>query len=204
MPRALTEQEKCAQCQRLLEKGKAAVLSHGIRKVSVDDIAKVSGMAKGTFYQHFESKEKYLYAFIKKIHHDTFTQARQIIFSETSDGDALRLNAHNFLKSLFTMPEMAFFIQNEPDIVMLLEAVPNHELQSFKQMEADLFGGLLRLAGINTEKIKPGIVHNYVHALFLMRSSDLMTEDDLPETVDLITNSLISYIFGDALNEARH
>jgi AcrR family transcriptional regulator len=202
MPRALTEKEKCAQCQRLLEKGKAAVISHGIRKVSVDDITKAAAMAKGTFYQHFESKEKYLYALIEKIHHDTFIQAKQIIFSDPSDGNALRVNAYIFLKRLFTLPEMAFFIQNEPDIIMLFETVPDHEIQSFKQMETDLFEGLLLLAGINTEKIKPGIVHNYVHALFLMMGSDLMTEDDLPETVDLIINSFISYVFGDALNEA--
>ena len=200
MPRALTEQEKCVQCQKLLEKGKAAVVSHGIRKVSVDDIAKAAGMAKRTFYQHFESKEKYLYALIEKIHNDAFSQAKQIIFSGTSDGDSLRTNVTSFLKSLFTMPEMAFLIQSENEIVDLFETVPNQELQSFKQMEADLFGGLLQLAEIDTKKIKPGIVHNYVHALFLMMSSDLMTEDDLPETVDLITDSLISYIFGNAYN----
>ena len=208
MPRALTEKEKCAQCRRLLEKGKAAVISHGIRKVSVDDVAKAAGMAKGTFYQHFESKEKYLYALIEKIHHDTFEQAEQIIFSgasgEASGKDAARKNASSFLKSLFTMPEIAFLIQNEQDIAALFETVPNQERQSFKQMESDLFGGLLKLAGINTEKIKPGIVHNYIHALFLMMSSDLMTEGDLPETANLIADSLISYVFGDAPNEARH
>ena len=80
MPRPLTEQEKCAQCQRLLEKGKEAVISHGIRKVSVDDITKAAGMAKGSFYQHFESKEKYLYALLEKLHRETFTKAKQIIF----------------------------------------------------------------------------------------------------------------------------
>ena len=204
MPRALTENEKCAQCRRLLEKGKNAVFSYGIRKVSVDDIAKAAGMAKGTFYQHYESKEKYLYALIEQIHHDTFTQAERIIFSEASGGNAARTKAGSFLKSLFTMPEIAFLIQNEQDITTLFETVPNQELQSFKQMETNMFGRLLRLAGVDTERIKPGIVHNYVHTLFLMMSSDLMTEGDLPETVDLLVDSLITYVFRNAPNEARH
>lgn len=199
MPRALTEKEKCAQCQRLLEKGKDAVMTHGIRKVSVDEIVKATGMAKGTFYQHFESKEKYLYALMEKIHHETFTQAEQIIFREASGGDDLRTSARGFMKKLFQMPEMVFLIRNEQDIIALFEAVPNQELQSFKQMEASLFEGILRLGGIDTTKIKPGVVHNYVHVLFLMMGSDLMTEDDLQETVDLITDSLISYVFGGAL-----
>ncbi|MCL2721778.1 MAG: TetR/AcrR family transcriptional regulator, partial [Treponema sp.] len=68
MPRALTEQEKCRLCNRLLEKGKAIVLAQGIKKVSVDDIAKAAGMAKGSFYQHFESKEVFLYELINDIH----------------------------------------------------------------------------------------------------------------------------------------
>ena len=204
MPRALTEKEKCVQCQKLLEKGKAAVISYGIRKVSVEDIAKAANMAKGTFYQHFESKEKYLYALIEKIHQDAFTQAERVIFSGTSGEDAVRTNAGSYLKSLFTMPEIAFLIQNEQDITTLFETFPNQELQSFKQMEAGLFGGLLKLAGIDTEKVKPGIVHNYVHALFMMMSSDLMTESDLPETVDLLVDSLITYVFGKAPNEMRH
>jgi len=204
MPRALTEQEKCVQCQKLIEKGKAAVISHGIRKVSVDDIAKAAGMAKGTFYQHFESKEKYLYALIEKIHHDAVSQAKQIIFSKAADGDSLRTNVVSFLKSLLDMPELAFLVQNEHDIVDLFETIPNQELQSFKQMEAELFRELLQLASINTEIVKPGVVHNYVHALFLMMGSDLMTEANLSETMDLITNSLISYIFGNTRNEACH
>lgn len=198
MPRALTEREKCAQCQKLLEKGKGIVLSRGIKNVSIDDIAKAAQIAKGTFYQHFDSKEKYLCALIEKIHNELFSQAEQIIFSGIPGGDSLRANARGFLQKLFYMPEMAFFIQNERDIAALLETVPNQELQSFKHMEASLFEGILRLGGIDTAKVKPGIVHNYVHTLFLMMGSDLMAEGDLPETVDLITDSLISYIFDGA------
>jgi AcrR family transcriptional regulator len=52
MPRALTEKEKSAQYRKLLDKGKKEVISHGIKKVSVDDIAKVAGIAKGTFYKY--------------------------------------------------------------------------------------------------------------------------------------------------------
>lgn len=199
MPRPLTEQEKCAQCQRLLEKGKEAVISHGIRKVSVDDITKAAGMAKGSFYQHFESKEKYLYALLEKLHRETFTKAKQIIFEGISDKHNLQANARDFLKKLFLLPEMVFFIQNERDIIALFETISNQEIQSFKQMEAELFSGLLRLAGVDTEKVKPGVVHNYVHVMFLTKVSDLMTEEDLPQTLDLLMDSLMAYIFGGAL-----
>jgi AcrR family transcriptional regulator len=191
MPRALTEQEKCVQCQRLMDKGKAIVLSQGIKKVSVDEIAKAAGMSKGSFYQHFESKEQFLFKLIEHIYLQIFTQAEQILRS-ISD---IQVNARSIFTSIFHVPEMAFFIQNEKEISELFfTVIPNHELQSFKQMEAGMFEKMLFLAGVNIEKVKPGVVHNYVHTLYLLMGSDLMIKDDLQKTVDLILDSLISYI----------
>lgn len=199
MPRALTEKEKAAQSRRLLDKGKDVVISCGVRKVSVDDIAKAAGLAKGTFYQHFESKEQYLYALIEKIHSEAFAEAEHIISDGLSGGSDLRENVYSFLQKFFYWPEMVFFIQNESDINMLFETVPNSELKSFKQKEELLFEGILRLFGIDTKKVKPGVVHNYIHVLFLMKSSEYMADEDLQETTDLIIESLISYVFGGAL-----
>lgn len=195
-PRALSVKEKSAQRKRLLEKGKDVVISYGLKKVSVDDIAKAAGFAKGTFYQHFDSKELYLYALIEKIHVEAFSQAEKIIYNGLSGEGDLKKNARAFLQKLFYMPEMIFFIRNEPDIGALFAAVPNQELQSFKQMEESLFEGILRMGGIDTTKVKPGVVHNWIHTLFLMKGSEYMAEDDLEETADLIMDSLISYIFG--------
>jgi AcrR family transcriptional regulator len=197
MPRALTEQEKCSHCSRLLSNGKAVVLSQGIRKVSVDEIAKAAGIAKGSFYQHFESKEKYLYALIEFIHREVYAKAEQMIISGFSDGKDPRANARVFLEALFYMPEMAFFIKNERDIDELFFCImPDNEMRLFKQMEVKIFEKLLKLAGADAGKVKPGVVNNYFLTLYLMMGCDLMTVDDLPETVDLITDSLIFYIFG--------
>jgi AcrR family transcriptional regulator len=195
MPRALTEQEKCRQCQRLLEKGKAAVMSHGIRKVSVDDITKAAGMAKGTFYQHFESKEQFLYELIWSFHRQIFAQAEKMILGSND----IKANIRGLITGIFQMPEMVFFIQNEHDITAIFESVPNQELQSAKQLEEGLFEKLLSLAGIDTATVKPGVVHNYIHTLFLLKGSDLMIEDAISETFERIINDLIAYIFGGAV-----
>ena len=112
MPRALTEQERYRQCKRLLEKGKDVVLAHGIRKVSVDDITKAAKMAKGSFYQHFESKEKFMLALIMEIHQQIFTLAEEKLLEE---GD-LKENVQNFLMNLFHIPEMVFLIKHYNEI----------------------------------------------------------------------------------------
>lgn len=198
MPRALTEEEKHAQRERLLEKGKAVVFSHGMRKVSIDDIAGAAGLAKGTFYHHFESKEQYFYALMERLHRDAFAKARQLISGNLANRGDFRANVRAFLGQLFYWPEMAFFIQNEPDIEMLFGTTPDGELHSFKQMETSLFEEILRVGGIDTRKAKPGVVHNMIHALFLIKSSEYMAEEAVQETVDLMLDSLITYIFGGA------
>lgn len=198
MPRALTEEEKHAQRERLLEKGKALVFSHGMRKVSIDDIAGAAGLAKGTFYHHFESKEQYFYALMEKLHRDAFAKARHLISGNLVSGGDFRANVRAFLGQLFYWPEMAFFIQNEPEIEMIFGATPDGELRSFKQMETSLFEEILRVGGIDTQKTKPGVVHNMIHAMFLIKNSEYMAEKAMQETVDLMLDSLITYIFGGA------
>jgi len=192
MPRALTEQEKCRLCKRLLDKGKEVVLSQGIKKVSVDDIAKAAGMAKGSFYQHFESKEVFLYELINDMHLQMFEQAEQMLKA----GDDLKANTRIFLMNLFHMPQMVFFTKNYNEINELFESMPEKESLSTKEMEKDVFEKLMIKAGIDIQKVKPGVVHNYLHALYLVMGSELMIEDDLPETFELIMDNLISYIFG--------
>lgn len=194
MPRALTEQEKCRQCEKLLEKGKNIILTHGVKKVSVDEITKAAGMAKGSFYHHFETKEEYLFRLIWYIHEQLFTQAEQMINNQKD----LQADTRSFLINLFNMPELAFFIKNHHDIDELVASMPG-EAESVNQKETDMFEKLLALAGIDTERVKPGVVNNYLHTLFIMMGSDLMVKKDLQETFDHMIDSLVSYIFGGAL-----
>ena len=194
MPRALTEQEKCRLFKRLLEKGKDVVLTQGIKKVSVDDITKAANMAKGSFYQHFESKEKYMLALIMEIYQQIFALAEEKLLKE---GD-LKENVRNFLMNLFHFPEMVFLTKNYNEINELVENLSKHDIQSAEEMEADMYSKLLVVCGIDINRVKPGVVHNYVHSLYMIMGSDLMMKDDLPKTCELMIESLISYIFGGA------
>ena len=190
-PRALTEQEKYRQCKKLLEKGMAVVLAQGIKKVSVEDIAKAAGMAKGSFYQHFESKEKYMYALVQEIHEKMYERVGQML---SVKGD-IKSNIRGFLMNLRTMPEMLFFTQNHDEIIEIFNAMPEQGLQSAKQMEIEMYENLLDMAGIDIDKVKPGVVHNLLHMpLFLEHSC--IAHENVPETVDLIMDCLVAYIFG--------
>jgi len=57
MPRPLTRTEREAIRARLLEAGRELFARHGLRKTTVEELARAAGIAKGTFYLFFRSKE---------------------------------------------------------------------------------------------------------------------------------------------------
>ena len=192
MPRALTEQEKCRQCKKLIEKGMPVVLSQGIRKVSIEDITKAAGVSKGSFYLHFDSKEKFMIEVIMSLHRQIFALAEQMLSSEGN----LQENTRGFLLNLFDMPEMAFFTKYYDEIGELAESLAEHELQFAEEAEVNMYGKLLIALGIDTRKVSPGVVHNLMHTMYMIMQSDLMIKEHLPKTKEILTENLLSYIFG--------
>lgn len=68
MPRAFTDEEKAKIRGSLIEAGRTCFLTYGIRKTTIDDLVKLAGIAKGSFYQFFTSKENlYLELFTQEI-----------------------------------------------------------------------------------------------------------------------------------------
>jgi AcrR family transcriptional regulator len=57
MPRAWNETEKTLVRNSLLEQGRMLFEKHGLRRTTVDEVARAAGVSKGAFYLFFESKE---------------------------------------------------------------------------------------------------------------------------------------------------
>lgn len=56
MPR-FSEREKERIYEKLREEGEKLFVQHGLRKVTVDELSRAAGIAKGTFYHFYEGKE---------------------------------------------------------------------------------------------------------------------------------------------------
>ncbi len=57
MPRAFTEVEKEKIRERLFAAGRSCFTRYGLKKTTIDDLVKLAGIAKSSFYLFFESKE---------------------------------------------------------------------------------------------------------------------------------------------------
>ncbi|WP_455382150.1 TetR/AcrR family transcriptional regulator [Salinispira pacifica] len=57
MPRSFSDQEITAIRERLLSEGRRLFERYGLGRTTVDDLARAAGIAKGSFYKFFGSKE---------------------------------------------------------------------------------------------------------------------------------------------------
>ena len=193
-PRALTNHEKGHQRQKIMTKARELLLTHGIRKVSVDDIVKATNIAKGSFYNYFDNKEDLLMQLIWDIYQGFVEQAKAVIvLSQPAD---LRKNVADFIRSILIEPDKVFFFVNHEELEDLIAFWDNKELQDFNVMEQQAFAGLITLAGKEVQTVKPGVVHNYIHTMYFAVSDDAITPEYLQETIDAMLAGLLNYIFG--------
>ena len=59
---------------RLIEAAARVIASHGSDSVSIDTFIRAAGVARGTFYNHFKTREELLDALWSSIGHDPFLE----------------------------------------------------------------------------------------------------------------------------------
>ncbi|MFN7147165.1 MAG: helix-turn-helix domain-containing protein, partial [Myxococcota bacterium] len=64
MPRAFTDAERTRIHRLLLEAGRAALATGGLRRVPVERLCLAAGISKGAFYLFFPSKEALVVALL--------------------------------------------------------------------------------------------------------------------------------------------
>lgn len=83
MPR-FSENEKKRINDKLLTEGEKLFTTHGIKKVTIDDLAEAAGIAKASFYTFYDSKE-YLYLdIVQNIQQKIFAELNTILDSNSN------------------------------------------------------------------------------------------------------------------------
>jgi AcrR family transcriptional regulator len=169
-----------------------------VRKTSVEDIAKTAGMAKGTFYQHFDSKETFFIEVIEQYHRDWFHQA-ELFFSAAGE-EPLRDRVRSFIRCNFYSADFLAlfkFYDEIVELILTLQAAESPMPGDLQDMEHASYERLLRLLDIDTQKVKPGVVHNYLHTVYFgIANEGILDKDCMGETFEALLDGLIHYIFG--------
>lgn len=88
MPRAFSEPERQAIRAALLAGGLVAFTRAGLRAARIDDICREIGIAKGSFYAFFPSKEELFMAIVAE--REAQHRTDMLAFVDRAEGDAVR------------------------------------------------------------------------------------------------------------------
>lgn len=97
MAKAFSPKNKDQIRQNLLQKGREYFIKYGLKKTSVDELAKAVGIAKGSFYKFFDSKEALFFAIHEESERKLRADLMQKLEGTKGTADKLRL----FFKSAF-------------------------------------------------------------------------------------------------------
>ncbi len=121
---AFTEYETEQLRKALLKETRRCAVTLGMKKTSVDQLTKAVGIAKGSFYKFYESKEMLFFAVLENIHSELYDVADRVL-SETDNLSPPERAAKAILavcQRLSDTGDMAFI---ENDAKLLLQRLPD-------------------------------------------------------------------------------
>ncbi|AGL02571.1 TetR/AcrR family transcriptional regulator [Desulfoscipio gibsoniae] len=185
-----SEKEQIRQC--LLTKGKELFTQYGLAKTSIDDLVQACGIAKGSFYKFFSSKEELFYIILQNQEEVT---GRLI-------GGHLRQNLPP-KELISSFLHMAFQLADENPLLhqwfqdgeseRIKRKLPQHLVKDFARENAQkgiTFVQTLIQRGVLREA-DPEVINGVLHAILLLR----LHKEELGKDLFLkIMDVIIDYI----------
>lgn len=134
---------KAARRRRILDVASDAILRHGYRRASIDDIARRSGVAKGTVYLYFESKADLLMQILLEERRHKLALIKEVLERKGSGLQRLELWLEGLLKSIDGEPITARLLSGDREIRFVLEELDSDYLQQVMSIKVDFLAALI-------------------------------------------------------------
>lgn len=180
-----TEQRK----KELVKKAYELFIAKGYENTSVDDIIMSAGIAKGTYYYHFESKEQILEEVVNMMIDEGVERAKKILKSDLRPEEKLVYT----ILALRVKPEE----QVVQDTIHTKENIILHKKVNDKIIEA----AVPLLSEIVREAVKEGLfnINDYIEErvkMTLILSNEMFDHDEINENKISVFIDTIEKIYG--------
>lgn len=200
MPRGFNEQEKEHIKSALLEKGKILFSTYGLKKTSVGDLTKAVGIAQGTFYLFFQSKEE-LYFEILEYEEEIIKEdiLNYNIFSEDDPIASIKKLIH---QTFLLLEESPLFKHVYTDDLMesFIRKLPPEKIEANIKKDHSAFRPILQKwkeQGIQIKK-DPEIFTSTIRSIFLLslhkkEIGESIYDETIKCLIDFTIDGLIAY-----------
>jgi AcrR family transcriptional regulator len=198
MPTRFQAGEKAEIRRTLLQKGEELFTKYGLKKTTIDDITRASGIAKGSFYSFFPSKEALYFQVLEYL--EGSLQKRVLENSAVSGENPQKL-LRNLIISGFGMIEEYPLLRElfDPSVYQqLIRKLPRKTVEIHKKNDEERLIPLIKEMQRKSGMIQkdPKIIAGLLRAVFIMVLHKKEVGEELfPEIIELLAESLSRGLF---------
>ncbi len=198
MGKAFSEKEKELIRNRLFEKGKELFSRYGLRKTGIGDLTEAVGIAQGSFYNFYQSKEELYFEIIEQ--EEQNIKNRLLSDHKLSDKPTVE-SIRSFLTDAFEMIDESVLMKklmNGDDYELLVRKLPEDRVAGHIEKDSDILKPVITMWQRQGAIIddKPEVIGALLRALFIFTLHKKEIGGDIyPEVlgllIDLIARGII-------------
>ncbi|QED49801.1 TetR/AcrR family transcriptional regulator [Cytobacillus dafuensis] len=197
--RGFTEEEKIYLRTQLLEKGRSFFSVHGFKKTSIKDLTNAVGIAQGSFYLFFQSKEEIYFRILE----EEEEKIKSIITRQLPSAMTAKTFAAFLLSGIQLIQDNPFIRQLffEGELETLIRKLPKEIVEEHIHKDTDLLAPLLDSWGIK-DKQEQDIVSGAIRSFFLLAVHEkAIGNAHYDQTIQFLAEAIADKIFARRMND---
>lgn len=195
MPRIYSEEKRRDIAAQMLEAGLYIIRRSGVKKLSIEELTKKVGIAQGTFYNFFPSKEMLIVALAERY------QARLNDWMHAVAAQKGYLDREDLRKLYAGMmledDDNIYRYLSRDDIQVLMTRLPKECLSEMADPRVQVERNLSFIRN-KKENVDITSVINWIQMMHLaVQNKDLLIEEGLPKIVGILIDNMLDEIFNE-------
>ncbi|MHB1393263.1 MAG: TetR/AcrR family transcriptional regulator [Clostridia bacterium] len=189
MTKAFGDKEKELIRNKLIEKGKELFERYGLKKTSIEDLTKAVGIAQGSYYNFFQSKEELYFEIMEQ--EEQYMKSRLLSTHQVVE-NLTKQSLEAFLTNAFGMIDESTFIKklmNGEDYELLVRKLPEERIAKHIENDFDILTPMITMwqeQGAVIDR-KPEVIGGLLRAVFtLSLHKKEIGEDIFQEVLELL------------------
>ncbi|MCL1855932.1 MAG: TetR/AcrR family transcriptional regulator [Clostridia bacterium] len=198
MPKIINDREKALIVEAIYQSTVDLIKRKGFNRVTVDDITREAGIAKGSFYQYYPTKEVCLYEAGKRAERELFVRMESLLAQPVQNKKML---VRLFHEVYLAKDSLALYIHPK-DIEILRRKLPAEYAGQARQKPENYIERSMRLLNIDKSQINAGVLDRLVDSMaFIASGRDDRAANE--QAMELIIDAIAKYLAGGMSNKHR-
>lgn len=189
MPKIFSEEDRVKIRNKLLINGRKILEKKSYNSISIAEIALETGIAKGTFYNFFPSKEEFFYEIMLIIRDDNRKEFYKLMDNPSRDAVA------DMFYRRYTVTKTVYDYFEPEELKIIFRKLPEKEEESdinSVELAKELIGKC-----VNSSNVSPGVVVNLMNiAAAAAANREILIKEDFEATIRVVANAIADYIYG--------